>query len=84
MGPKDPTGCYYEGEFHKSDSNWKSNDCMECSCIKDGSVKCCAIVLKPVKYNKKKCTAIYDQDNCVYHVVRNDNPCKTCPSHLTG
>ncbi|KAG8551980.1 hypothetical protein GDO81_004359 [Engystomops pustulosus] len=88
-GPKarrgrEPEGCDLNGKIYKYGSSWRTRDCMDCSCSTDGSLHCCQVGGRPVKYDKEKCTVIFDKDNCKYHVVRNDDPCKTCPHSSVG
>ncbi|KAG8551978.1 hypothetical protein GDO81_004357 [Engystomops pustulosus] len=81
---RDPGGCTYDRTFHVYGSSWRTKDCMDCSCSDDGSIHCCQVGGRPDSYDKEKCTAIFDKENCRHHVVRNDDPCKTCPHSMVG
>ncbi|XP_031761643.1 uncharacterized protein LOC100490653 isoform X2 [Xenopus tropicalis] len=34
-------GCLYKGELYESGSKFRTKDCYNCTCLMDGSIKCC-------------------------------------------
>ncbi|NXI68702.1 MSMB protein, partial [Anseranas semipalmata] len=66
------------GEMHEFDSQWKTADCLECSCSTDG-ISCCSIFATPTSYDKEKCVSIFNKETCAYEVVEKDDHSKVCP-----
>uniref|UniRef100_A0A8C3D2X9 Beta-microseminoprotein n=1 Tax=Cairina moschata TaxID=8855 RepID=A0A8C3D2X9_CAIMO len=74
-------GCYdSKGELHEFGSQWKTVDCFECSCSREG-IDCCTIYSTPVGYDKEKCVSIFNKETCTYEVVEKNDHSKTCPVH---
>ncbi|KAG9485105.1 beta-microseminoprotein A1-like [Eleutherodactylus coqui] len=79
-----PKGCTYEEVLHEYDSRWRTQDCLDCDCNADGSVRCCQAYGTPVDYDEKNCIKIWDQEACMFHVVRRNNRRKTCKHAMVG
>ncbi|XP_075697640.1 beta-microseminoprotein-like isoform X2 [Rhinoderma darwinii] len=77
-------GCINNGDIHEYGSNWRTEDCMDCSCYADGSMRCCTAFGTPANYNKEKCIAIFDKEACAYSVVRKKNRNINCKHALVG
>ncbi|NXC45967.1 MSMB protein, partial [Penelope pileata] len=73
--------CYdSNGELHEFDSQWKTTDCFQCSCLRHG-ISCCSVYMTPSSYDEKKCVSIFNKTACAYEVVEKDDHSKTCPVH---
>ncbi|MEE6516699.1 hypothetical protein FKM82_026367 [Ascaphus truei] len=71
-------GCMKDGEVHAFDTKWKTPDCFECSCRRDG-MQCCSTFGKPEGYDKETCEEILDKKSCTYNVVKKNDHSETCP-----
>ncbi|NWX51170.1 MSMB protein, partial [Steatornis caripensis] len=69
-----------KGERHEFDSHWKTADCYDCSCSRDG-IDCCLNVPTPVGYDEQKCVNIFTKETCTYKTVEKDDHSKECPVH---
>ncbi|XP_053805777.1 beta-microseminoprotein-like [Vidua chalybeata] len=69
-----------EGNVHKFDSQWRTEDCNDCSCSKTG-IGCCTSYMRPVDYDEEKCESIFNEETCSYKVVEKDDHSKECPVH---
>ncbi|NXJ79843.1 MSMB protein, partial [Trogon melanurus] len=67
-----------EGELHEIGSSWRTNDCLRCSCLKDG-IDCCTDYATPSDYDREKCISIFNKVTCTYKVVEKDDHSKVCP-----
>ncbi|OCT71853.1 hypothetical protein XELAEV_18034830mg, partial [Xenopus laevis] len=76
--PGESHGCFYRGELHDRGSKFRTKDCMDCTCSMDGSMRCCQAYGTPVKYDKEKCTAVFNRNTCLYNVVEKKNPSREC------
>ncbi|KAG8435198.1 hypothetical protein GDO86_013222, partial [Hymenochirus boettgeri] len=72
------SGCLYKGEVHKLNSEWNTKDCKKCSCNPDGSVGCCNTAAQPEDFDKDHCKSVFHEKECLYKVVRKDDPSKEC------
>uniref|UniRef100_UPI00358E2688 beta-microseminoprotein-like n=1 Tax=Myxine glutinosa TaxID=7769 RepID=UPI00358E2688 len=70
--------CEMLGLTYPIGSNWHSEDCMDCSCSKDG-LGCCSMYTTPQKF-PPECEAVFDKENCRYVVHVKGNPKITCPA----
>ncbi|XP_019357654.1 PREDICTED: beta-microseminoprotein-like [Gavialis gangeticus] len=82
LEPGAPTpGCVDKnGKLHGFNTQWKSEDCLACSCSEDG-MECCDIAFRPVDYDEEKCESIFNKDTCSYKVVEKNNPSIECEFH---
>ncbi|XP_053307306.1 beta-microseminoprotein-like [Spea bombifrons] len=71
-----PNGCTYKGVTHALNTEWETEVCQKCSCKQD-VMSCCPKYTTPVNIDKD-CISIFDEKNCIYRVVRKDDPCKQC------
>ncbi|KAG8435197.1 hypothetical protein GDO86_013221 [Hymenochirus boettgeri] len=71
-------GCLYEGKVHPLDSEWKTKDCKKCNCNPDGYLGCCNTAAQPVDFDKEHCKSVFYEKECLYKVVRKDDPSKEC------
>ncbi|XP_054062026.1 beta-microseminoprotein-like [Rissa tridactyla] len=68
------------GKVHEFSSKWRTEDCHDCSCYRDG-IQCCSSFATPVGYDEKKCVKIFDKETCTYKVVEKHDSSKECPVH---
>ncbi|KFV82845.1 Beta-microseminoprotein, partial [Struthio camelus australis] len=68
----------FEGKLHKFGSQWKTKDCMDCSCSREG-IGCCTSYMTPVTYDSEKCESIFNKLTCSYNVVEKADHSKECP-----
>ncbi|XP_066456689.1 myb-like protein X isoform X1 [Eleutherodactylus coqui] len=73
------TGCWKHGSMHPYFSKWKTTDCQECTCYKQG-VECCSDDSVAIGYNPKICIAI--KEDCVTKVVRKKDHSIKCPHKM--
>ncbi|KAM4635959.1 beta-microseminoprotein-like [Discoglossus pictus] len=69
-------GCLHEGTKYKLNTTWHNSQCHSCSCSTT-SHTCCAKYPTPTGFSND-CIAFFDEKNCVYRVVRKDDPCQIC------
>ncbi|KAM9612042.1 beta-microseminoprotein-like [Morphnus guianensis] len=69
-----------KGELHEFDSHWRTDDCHDCSCSRDG-IDCCSSFATPAGYDEEKCVSIFNKETCTYKVVEKDDHSKECPVH---
>ncbi|NWH63172.1 MSMB protein, partial [Geococcyx californianus] len=69
-----------EGELHEFGSHWKTDNCQDCSCFREG-ITCCSNFATPVGYDENKCVRIFNKETCTYKVVEKDDDSKECPVH---
>ncbi|NXD75576.1 MSMB protein, partial [Halcyon senegalensis] len=67
-----------EGEMHVFGSRWKTQDCLDCSCSRNG-MSCCTGFATPVGYDEEKCISILNKETCTYKVVEKNDDSKECP-----
>ncbi|XP_041424741.1 beta-microseminoprotein [Xenopus laevis] len=77
-------GCLYDGELHRLRSTFRTKDCMRCTCAMDGSMRCCDISGRPVRYDKEKCEAVFNEKTCIYRVVEKKDHSKECEHSMVG
>ncbi|XP_031812584.1 beta-microseminoprotein-like [Sarcophilus harrisii] len=65
------------GKMHKFNSEW-DQDCMHCVCHESSGIICCSMTLRPMLYDKEKCTEIFKPDKCSYIAVERNNPSELC------
>ncbi|XP_075279447.1 beta-microseminoprotein [Opisthocomus hoazin] len=70
-----------KGELHEFGSDWRTDECHDCSCSRSG-INCCSSFATPSGYDEKKCVSIFDKENCTYKVVEKDDHSKECPVHI--
>ncbi|KAM6390378.1 beta-microseminoprotein-like [Pluvialis apricaria] len=68
------------GDGHEFGASWKTTDCEDCYCYRDG-MKCCTSFATPVGYDQEKCISIFNKETCTYKVVEKDDHSKECPVH---
>ncbi|XP_026707186.1 beta-microseminoprotein-like [Athene cunicularia] len=74
-------GCFdSKKELHKFGSKWRTEDCLDCHCSKDG-IDCCTAFARPVGYDEEKCVNIFNKETCTYKTVEKDDHSKECPVH---
>ncbi|XP_038600213.1 beta-microseminoprotein-like [Tachyglossus aculeatus] len=66
-----------DGMMHEFNSNWKTENCLSCSCSRAG-INCCSLVSTPFGYDEVKCKEVFHKESCTITVVEKDNPTKTC------
>ncbi|XP_010983603.1 beta-microseminoprotein isoform X1 [Camelus dromedarius] len=66
-----------DGITHPLDSQWKTENCEECSCSQNG-INCCSLIAVPVDYDTEKCKKVFNKETCSYTVVERDNPENPC------
>ncbi|XP_056386391.1 beta-microseminoprotein-like [Hyla sarda] len=74
-------GCYYRRKMYPLKSQWRTKTCMDCTCSSDGSYECCSAYGTPVRYDKERCKFVFDQKECVYKLIPNEDPAKQCESY---
>ncbi|XP_056386387.1 beta-microseminoprotein-like [Hyla sarda] len=79
-----PDGCVYEGNTHASGTSWRTDECYDCTCNDNGSIRCCQVGGRPGNYNTEKCIALFNEETCQYTVVRKNNHKKTCAHDMVG
>ncbi|NXD13813.1 MSMB protein, partial [Nothocercus nigrocapillus] len=67
-----------EGNLHQFDSQWRTEDCLDCSCGKHG-MRCCSSYVTPVAFDEEKCERIFQKLTCSYKVVEKADHTKECP-----
>ncbi|NWH70974.1 MSMB protein, partial [Piaya cayana] len=67
-----------KGELHEFGSRWKTEDCYDCSCSREG-ISCCNSFATPTDYDKEKCVSVFNKETCTYKVVEKDDDSKECP-----
>ncbi|KAF1543718.1 UNVERIFIED_CONTAM: Beta-microseminoprotein, partial [Eudyptes pachyrhynchus] len=70
----------WNGKLHEFGSHWRSADCYDCSCSRDG-IGCCSSFTTPVGYDEEKCVSIFNKETCTYKVVEKNDHSKECPVH---
>ncbi|XP_053547578.1 beta-microseminoprotein [Bombina bombina] len=71
------TGCLMNEKLHSIGDQWKTEDCLECSCSSGGS-QCCTTYFTPAGFNTEECESIFDKASCSYNVVKKDDHSVTC------
>ncbi|NXG38661.1 MSMB protein, partial [Dromaius novaehollandiae] len=66
-----------EGKLHEFGSHWKTKDCWDCSCSREG-IGCCTSYVTPVSFDEEKCEAIFNKLTCSYKVVEKADHAKEC------
>ncbi|NXP20838.1 MSMB protein, partial [Scytalopus superciliaris] len=69
-----------EGKLHEFGSQWRTEDCHDCTSSRDG-ISCCTSYGTPVHYDKEKCESIFNKQTCSYTVVEKNDHSKECPVH---
>ncbi|XP_032551271.1 beta-microseminoprotein-like [Chiroxiphia lanceolata] len=69
-----------EGKLHEFGSQWRTDDCNDCSSSR-GGIRCCSSYATPVDYDKENCESIFNKETCSYKVVEKDDHSKECPVH---
>ncbi|KAM4034916.1 beta-microseminoprotein-like [Anomaloglossus baeobatrachus] len=77
----EPEGCYFRKKMHPLNSQWRTNDCLDCSCYSSGSVECCTAYGRPVNYDEERCNFVFDEQDCEYKLIPNEDPNKQCESY---
>uniref|UniRef100_A0A8C6ZQK3 Beta-microseminoprotein-like n=1 Tax=Nothoprocta perdicaria TaxID=30464 RepID=A0A8C6ZQK3_NOTPE len=67
-----------KGTLHQFGSHWRAENCLDCSCGKDGT-SCCSSYATPVDFDEEKCESIFDKQTCSYKVVEKADHKKECP-----
>ncbi|NXG69963.1 MSMB protein, partial [Baryphthengus martii] len=67
-----------KGKPHVFGSEWKTDDCLDCSCSR-GGISCCTSFATPADYDKEKCMSIFNKEICTYKVVEKNDHSKECP-----
>ncbi|CAF1394064.1 unnamed protein product [Rotaria sordida] len=67
-----------DGKVRKFSDSWKSKDCKQCSCSRNG-ISCCSTLATPTNYDKKNCRAILNKRQCRYDVVKKSDKNTKCP-----
>ncbi|KFP27127.1 Beta-microseminoprotein, partial [Colius striatus] len=67
-----------DAKLYEFDSQWKTDNCYDCSCSRNG-IRCCTSFMKSTGYDKKKCVSIFNKMTCTYKAVEKDNNSKECP-----
>ncbi|NWR64986.1 MSPJ protein, partial [Bucorvus abyssinicus] len=67
-----------KGDLHEFGSRWRTDDCLDCSCSKDG-ISCCTNYATPGDYDEEKCIEIFNKETCTYKVVEKHDHSKECP-----
>ncbi|XP_069835238.1 beta-microseminoprotein-like isoform X2 [Dendropsophus ebraccatus] len=78
---EEPKGCYFRKKMHLLNSQWRTKDCMDCKCDSYGSYECCTVYGTPANYDKERCKFEFDQKQCVYKLIPNEDPTKQCESY---
>uniref|UniRef100_A0A7N4V2G9 Beta-microseminoprotein n=1 Tax=Sarcophilus harrisii TaxID=9305 RepID=A0A7N4V2G9_SARHA len=66
-----------DGKMHRFNSEW-DQECMRCMCRETLGIICCNMTLRPMLYDKEKCTEIFKPDKCSYIAVERKNPSELC------
>ncbi|KAG8551986.1 hypothetical protein GDO81_004365 [Engystomops pustulosus] len=74
-------GCERNGKLHNFGTEWKDEDCYECQCLQNGSLKCCINIEKPSNYDPERCFFEFDKKACKYKLIPNEDPEKQCLSY---
>ncbi|XP_066454873.1 beta-microseminoprotein-like [Eleutherodactylus coqui] len=72
----DPEGCMYDGVVHEYGSKWRTKECLDCHCSAGGSMTCCQAHGTPKNYDEKNCIKVWDQEACMYYVLRKNATCE--------
>ncbi|XP_077113266.1 beta-microseminoprotein-like [Ranitomeya variabilis] len=78
---REPKGCYFRKKMHPLNSQWRTKDCLDCSCNSYGSYKCCTAYGRPVNYDEERCKFVFDKKDCEYKLIPNEDPNKQCLSY---
>ncbi|XP_069836606.1 beta-microseminoprotein-like isoform X2 [Dendropsophus ebraccatus] len=78
---EEPAGCYYRKRIYPPNSQWRTKDCLNCTCGSSGRFECCSAYGKPVNYDKETCKFVFDKKECVYKLIPNEDPTKQCQSY---
>ncbi|XP_041426640.1 beta-microseminoprotein [Xenopus laevis] len=71
-------GCLYKDELHGLGSNFRTKDCMDCSCGMDGTMICCQVYSTKAEYDKENCIAVLNKKACSFRVVQKKNRSREC------
>ncbi|XP_077310512.1 beta-microseminoprotein-like [Lithobates pipiens] len=77
-GQKTLSGCFFEGKLHKLGSQWITEECMNCSCLSDGSVGCCEKLRLQMRFDRNRCEYIKDLKTCTWRLVSKQDHTKDC------
>ncbi|NXA34584.1 MSMB protein, partial [Eudromia elegans] len=67
-----------KGNLHEFGSRWRTKNCLDCSCNKDG-MSCCSSYVTPHGFDEEKCEPIFQKLTCSYKVVEKADHTKECP-----
>ncbi|XP_062436628.1 beta-microseminoprotein J1-like [Rhea pennata] len=71
-------GCTdFEGKLHDFGSQWRTKNCVDCVCFREG-LSCCTSYATPVNFDEEKCESIFDKLTCSYKVVEKADQAKEC------
>ncbi|XP_033097584.1 beta-microseminoprotein-like [Anneissia japonica] len=71
--------CIYENKIYGSLEKWTTKDCKTCTCSYAGNgYQCCRDAWMPIDYSWDDCVPVWDEDNCVYRLVRIEDPDVEC------
>ncbi|XP_018425755.1 PREDICTED: beta-microseminoprotein [Nanorana parkeri] len=71
-------GCTHKGETHKRGTQWKTENCEDCWCQKDGTMRCCTAYGTPFGYDKENCERVFDKASCSYKLIPIKDPTVEC------
>ncbi|KAM4637074.1 beta-microseminoprotein-like [Discoglossus pictus] len=69
-------GCIVNGIKYQLNTEWDAPDCFTCTCSA-GAYTCCKKYSTPTEFSSD-CISFLDEKNCIYRVVRKDDPSKSC------
>ncbi|KAG8551981.1 hypothetical protein GDO81_004360 [Engystomops pustulosus] len=75
-----PTGCFYKSTKYPLDHKWRQN-CYDCTCFKNGNYECCPAFGTPAEYDKEKCKFVFDEKECEFVLVPNEDPTVECEGY---
>ncbi|XP_040293136.1 beta-microseminoprotein-like [Bufo bufo] len=78
---QEPKGCYFGNKMHLLNSEWRTKDCWDCTCNSVGNYRCCTAYGRPVNYDQKRCKFVFDQKECKYKLIPNEDPTIQCESY---
>ncbi|XP_075697641.1 beta-microseminoprotein-like [Rhinoderma darwinii] len=78
---KEPKGCFYRKKMYSLNSQFRTTNCLDCTCKSDGNMDCCSAYGTPVNYDKERCHFKFDQQACMYKLIPNEDPTKQCESY---
>ncbi|XP_066456697.1 beta-microseminoprotein-like [Eleutherodactylus coqui] len=78
---QEPKGCYFRKKMHPLNSEWRTKDCLDCTCGSSGDYECCTAYGRPVDYDPDRCNFVFDRKDCVYKLIPNSDPNRQCTSY---